>query len=181
MNIVSFYTMYSWLRVDNCDFRIRRQCLDELIFMFTESIVMVNKTNKTADTNLKFVFSDKDKKRKKQMQRKVPEMPKIIENPAGVTSITLPELQLLLDEIEEMKGDKEYDGLTGFLSQLLQKVQNWDSGNYTRTEIELFVRQFQDFNEGFHYRMDQKPRGKKLASSNRTKTFCGLKGENVSK
>lgn len=58
-----------------------------------------------------------------------------------------------------MKGDGKYDSLAEFLSQLLQKVQNLETGNYSRTEIELCVRQFQDYNEGFHYRMESKPRG----------------------
>lgn len=59
-----------------------------------------------------------------------------------------------------MRGDRNYSALVEFLSQLLQKVQNLETGNYSRTEIELFVRQFQDYNEGFHYRMDSKSRGK---------------------
>ena len=59
-----------------------------------------------------------------------------------------------------MRGDQNYSALVEFLSQLLQKVQNLETGNYSRTEIELFVRQFQDYNEGFHYRMDSKSRGK---------------------
>ena len=58
-----------------------------------------------------------------------------------------------------MKGDGKYDSLAEFLSQLLQKVQNLETGNYSRTEIQLCVRQFQDYNEGFHYRMESKPRG----------------------
>ncbi|XP_076093901.1 uncharacterized protein LOC143064732 [Mytilus galloprovincialis] len=110
---------------------------------------------------------DKDKKKKKQLERRNnPVRPQIIEYPAGVTTIPLPELQVLLDEIEEMRGDQNYSALIEFLSQLLQKVQNLETGNYSRTEIELFVRQFQDYNEGFHYRMDSKSRGHALILTN---------------
>ncbi|CAG2204672.1 CASP8 [Mytilus edulis] len=110
---------------------------------------------------------DKDKKKKKQLERRNnPVRPQIIEYPAGVTTIPLPELQVLLDEIEEMRGDRNYSALVEFLSQLLQKVQNLETGNYSRTEIELFVRQFQDYNEGFHYRMDSKSRGHALILTN---------------
>lgn len=65
----------------------------------------------------------------------------------------------MLGEIDNMKGDGKYDSLAEFLSQLLQKVQNLETGNYSRTEIQLCVRQFQDYNEGFHYQMESKPRG----------------------
>ncbi|XP_052090826.1 uncharacterized protein LOC127727751 [Mytilus californianus] len=110
---------------------------------------------------------DKDKKKKKQLERRNnPVRPQIIEYPAGVTTIALPELQVLLDEIEVMRGDRNYSALVEFLSQLLQKVQNLETGNYSRTEIELFVRQFQDYNEGFQYRMDSKSRGHALILTN---------------
>ena len=107
-----------------------------------------------------FIFLDKKKKKKKQTERRSqPVGPQIIEYPAGTTSIPLAEAQLLLGEIDNMKGDGKYDSLAEFLSQLLQKIQNLETGNYSRTEIQLCVRQFQDYNEGFHYRMESKPRG----------------------
>jgi hypothetical protein len=57
-----------------------------------------------------FIFLDKKKKKKKQTERRSqPVGPQIIEYPAGTTSIPLAEAQLLLGEIDNMKGDGKYD------------------------------------------------------------------------
>ncbi|XP_076090254.1 caspase-3-like isoform X3 [Mytilus galloprovincialis] len=81
-----------------------------------------------------------------------------IELKLGTTELPLADAQLVLDQYKKLKTDDRFVNTSGFLTELFRKLQPLEKGHSTRLEVDMIVRQFQDYSEGFKYKMDAKPR-----------------------
>ena len=90
--------------------------------------------------------------------------PKVIEINLGTTILPLKDAQAVLKQIQQLKTDQKYSATFGFLSDLFQKLQSLDNGLYSRIEIDMTVRQYQDQTDGFQYNFSSKPIGNQLLS-----------------
>lgn len=82
-----------------------------------------------------------------------------IELKLGTTELPLEDAQLVLDQYKKLKTDDRFVNTSSFLTELFRKLQPLEKGHSTRLEVDMIVRQFQDYSEGFKYKMDAKPRG----------------------
>ncbi|XP_052095186.1 caspase-3-like isoform X1 [Mytilus californianus] len=102
-----------------------------------------------------------------------------IELKLGTTELPLEDAQLVLDQYKKLKTDDRFVNTSGFLTELFRKLQPLEKGQSTRLEVDMTVRQFQDYSEGFKYKMDAKPRGYALIISNGT--FYQIPGDPLSR
>lgn len=77
----------------------------------------------------------------------------------------------VLSLIEQLKTDQKYSATLGFLSDLFRKLNTLEDGQFSRIEIDMTVRQYQDYTDGFQYRLTVKPVGKSVLIG----TFRGFK------
>lgn len=82
-----------------------------------------------------------------------------IECKMGTTTLPLADARLVLEQYNKLKTDDRFNITTGFLSELFRKLQPLEKGEFTRIEVDMTVKQYQDYSEGFKYKMDAKPRG----------------------
>lgn len=84
----------------------------------------------------------------------------VVELHLGTTVLPLKDARAVLSQIEQLKSDQKYSTTLGFLSDLFRKLQTLEDGQFSRIEIDMTVRQYQDYKEGFQYRLTTKPIGK---------------------
>jgi hypothetical protein len=82
-----------------------------------------------------------------------------IELKLGTAELPMADAHLVLDQYQKLKSDDRFKATSGFLTELFRKLQPLEKGKYTRLEVDMTVKHFQDYNEGFKYKMDAKPRG----------------------
>ncbi|XP_071157541.1 caspase-3-like isoform X2 [Mytilus edulis] len=90
----------------------------------------------------------------------------VVELHLGTTVLPLKDARGVLSLIEQLKTDQKYSATLGFLSDLFRKLNTLEDGQFSRIEIDMTVRQYQDYTDGFQYRLTVKPVGYCLLITN---------------